>query len=85
MQALLAGQIDMLGYGDLSGQQLALFENNPKFKVESVPTGDWQGIVFRTDVEPYTDARVRKALRIATDRAAMVDLVLGPRRRRRHL
>ena len=78
VQALLAGQIDMLGYGDLSGQQLALFENNPKFKVESVPTGDWQGIVFRTDVEPYTDARVRKALRIATDRAAMVDLVLGP-------
>ena len=77
-QALLAGQIDMLGYGDLSGQQLTLFENNPKFKVQHVATGDWLGIVFRTDVEPYTDARVRKALRIATDRQAMIDLVLGP-------
>ena len=78
VQALLSGQIDMLGYGDLSGQQLPLFKNNPNFKVFSVPTGDWQGIVFRTDVEPFTDARVRKALRIATDRQAIIDLVLGP-------
>jgi peptide/nickel transport system substrate-binding protein len=78
VQALLGGQIDVLGYGDLSGQQLALFESNPKFKVQSVPTGDWLGIVFRTDTEPFMDARVRKALRIATDRQALVDLVLGP-------
>jgi peptide/nickel transport system substrate-binding protein len=78
VQALLSGQIDMLGYGDLSGQQLPLFENNPKFKVQSVPTGDWMGIVFRTDTEPFTDARIRKALRIATDRQALIDLVLGP-------
>ena len=78
VQALLGGQIDVLGYGDLSGQQLALFESNPKFKVQSVPTGDWLGIVFRTDTEPFTDAGLRKALRIATDRQALVDLVLGP-------
>ena len=78
VQALLGGQIDVLGYGDLSGQQLALFESNPKFKVQSVPTGDWLGIVFRTDTEPFTDARLRKALRIVTDRQALVDLVLGP-------
>ena len=78
VQAFLIVQIDMLGYGDLSGQQVPLFKNNPKFKVHSAPTGDWQGIVFRTDTKPYTDARVRKALRIATDRQAIIDLVLGP-------
>ena len=78
VQALLGGQIDVLGYGDLSGQQIALFKQNPNFKVQAVPTGDWMGIVFRTDLEPFTDARLRKALRIATDRQAMVDLVLGP-------
>jgi peptide/nickel transport system substrate-binding protein len=43
-----------------------------------VATGDWRGIAFRTDTEPYTDARIRKALRIAVDRQAMVDLSLGP-------
>ena len=41
-------------------------------------TGDWLGIVFRTDTKPFTDTRVRKALRIVSDRQAMVDLVLGP-------
>ena len=78
VQAMLAGQIDMLGFGDLSGQQLLLFKNNPKFKVYAIRTGDWMGIIFRTDTEPFTDARLRKALRIATDRQALVDLVLGP-------
>ena len=78
VQALQGGQIDMLGFGDLSGMQLVLFKNNPKFKVLSVTTGDWMGIVFRTDTEPFTDARIRRAVRIATDRQALIDLVLGP-------
>ena len=78
VQALLSGQIDILGYGDLSGQQLPMFENNPKFKVQRVATGDWLGIAFRTDMEPFTDARIRKAVRIAADRHALIDLVLGP-------
>jgi peptide/nickel transport system substrate-binding protein len=34
--------------------------------------------VFRADTEPFTDVRVRKALRIAADRQAMINLVLGP-------
>ena len=78
VQALLAGQIDVLGYGDLSGQQLVLFQDNPKFEVHNIRTGDWMGIVFRTDTPPFTDVRVRKAMRIATDREALVSLVLGP-------
>lgn len=76
VQALLSGQIDMLR--NVSAQQEALFKNNPKFKVQRVATGDWIGIAFRTDTEPFTDARVRKALRIVSDRQAMVELVLGP-------
>ncbi|MCH2516433.1 MAG: ABC transporter substrate-binding protein [Dehalococcoidia bacterium] len=78
VQAMQSGQIDMLGFGDLSAQNLLLFENNPKFKVLSIFTGDWMGIVFRTDTEPFTDARIRRAVRIATDRQALIDLVLGP-------
>ncbi|MHA1547891.1 MAG: ABC transporter substrate-binding protein [Alphaproteobacteria bacterium] len=75
-QALLSGQIDMLRH--ISVHEKTLFESTAKFKFQSVRTGDWRAIVFRTDVEPYTDARVRKALRIATDRQALINLVLGP-------
>jgi peptide/nickel transport system substrate-binding protein len=75
-QALLSGQIDMLRH--ISAQERKLFENNPKFKLQSVATGDWRGIAFRTDTEPYTDVRIRKALRIVVDRQAMIDLSLGP-------
>ena len=75
VQALLSGQIDMLR--NVSARQLALFRNNPKFKVQKVATGDWIGIAFRVDTEPFTEPRVRKALRIVSDRQAMVDLVLG--------
>lgn len=76
LQALLSGQIDMLRH--LSVQDRSVLLNNPKFELQSVYTGDWQGIVFRTDVKPFTDKRVRKALRILTDRQEMVNLVLGP-------
>ena len=74
--ALLSGHIDMLRH--ISATEKGLFENNPKFKLQSVATGDWRGIAFRTDTEPFTDVRVRKALRIAVDRQVMIDLVLGP-------
>ena len=77
-QALQTGQIDMLGYNDLARQNLPLFENNPKFKVLTVSTGSWRGLAFRTNVEPFTDARVRKAVRIAADREALVQLLVGP-------
>ena len=76
IQALLSGQIDMLR--NVSAQQEAMFKNNPKFKVQRVATGDWIGVAFRNDTKPFTDARVRKALRIVSDRQAMVELVLGP-------
>ena len=76
VQALLSGQIDMLRR--ISAQEKRLFENNPKFKIQHVNTGDWlAGIVFRTDVKPFDDVRVRKAMRIATDRQEMINLVLG--------
>ena len=76
VQALLSGQIDMLRH--ISAQEKVLFDDNPKFKIQQVATGDWlAAIVFRTDTAPFDDVRVRKALRIATDRQEMVSLLLG--------
>lgn len=75
LQALLGGQIDMLR--GVTEQQRVLFEKSDKFNLQDIPTGNWRGIVFRTDAAPFDDARVRKAVRIAADRKGLVDLVLG--------
>ena len=75
VQALLSGQIDMLRVIDY--KQKPIFEGNSKFKHHVIPTGNWRGMVMRTDVEPFTDSRVRKAVRMAVDRQALADLVTG--------
>jgi len=75
IQALLGGQLD---YSDLNGDQVATFEGNEDFVIQHYPSGDWQGLVMRTDTAPFTDARVRKALRMVVNRQEMADLVVGP-------
>lgn len=77
VQALLARQIDWIGWSGVTSQQLPLFQSNRMFKVDSIATGDWRGIIFKNDVAPFTDPKVRKALRIVTDREEMARLVLG--------
>ncbi len=74
VQALLTGQIDALS--GVSIHDAKLFDSE-KFNIHAVSGGNWVGIAFRTDVKPYTDPRIRKALRIATDRQAMLKLVVG--------
>ena len=73
--ALQAGQIDMVLRVDR--QELPLFAANPAFTVQNVKTGGWVGLAMRADTAPYTDARVRRALRIFADRDAMGKLVFG--------
>jgi peptide/nickel transport system substrate-binding protein len=73
-QAMLAGQLDL---NSVTRDQLAAFEGNPDFQLQSFPAGGWFGIVFRTDTPPYDDPGVRRALRIAVDRTAMMTLMVG--------
>lgn len=75
LQALLGGQIDM--ERGITAQQRVMLEGSDKFNVQVIPTGNWRGLVFRTDVEPFTDVRVRQAVRMAADREELVALVLG--------
>ena len=39
--------------------------------------GGWLTIIMAVDQEPFTDVRVRQAMRLIVDRQAMVDEVLG--------
>jgi peptide/nickel transport system substrate-binding protein len=75
LQALLGGQIDM--ESGITPQQRVMFDGSDKYNIQEVPTGNWRGIVFRTDVEPFSDPRVRKAVRMAADRDALLALVEG--------
>jgi peptide/nickel transport system substrate-binding protein len=71
---MLAGQLDE---STATRDQLALYVGNPAFQVQSYPSGGWFGIVFRTDTAPFDNAAVRRALRIAVDRKAMMTLMVG--------
>lgn len=75
LQALMGGQIDM--ETGITAQQSVMLSGLEKFTIQTIPTGDWRGLVFRTDVAPFDDPRVRLALRLAADRKEMVDLVMG--------
>ena len=74
-QALLGKQIDMTQ--GVNRQQRQLLERAGGFAFQEVPTGNWRGFVFRTDMKPYDDPRVRRAIRLAVDRKAMVELAAG--------
>jgi peptide/nickel transport system substrate-binding protein len=73
-QAMMGGQID---YNGLTTDQVALYTDNPDFTVQSFPAGGWFGIAFQSNQAPLDDPRIRKALRIAVDRAEMLALMVG--------
>lgn len=74
-QALVGGQVDMVLA--LDAKSVSFFDDPKKFTLQRIPSGDWNAIDFRVDQKPFDDPRVRKALRIAVDRAKLTDVVLG--------
>jgi peptide/nickel transport system substrate-binding protein len=73
-QAMLAGQLDI---GSVTRDQEPAYKANPAFVVQSFPAGDWYGIAFRTDTAPFTDPKVRKAIRVAVNRDEIIKLMVG--------
>lgn len=75
LTAFLSGQLDM--ERGINPSLRRVLQDSNKYKIQDIPTGNWIGIVFRTDVEPYDDVRVRKAIRLAVDREDLLKLALG--------
>ncbi|MEM9238829.1 MAG: ABC transporter substrate-binding protein [Pseudomonadota bacterium] len=74
LQAFLAGQLDMeRGIKPLVRRAL---NRSDAYVVQEIPTGNWSGLVFRTDVPPFDNVNVRRALRMVVDRQEMLKLAL---------
>ncbi|MGJ4859615.1 ABC transporter substrate-binding protein [Labrys sp. La1] len=75
--ALLADQVDVVA--ELPSLGLQRLENNPDIKIQSVRTSAWQGLAVFSDVAPFNDARVRKALKLVVNRDQYLKALVGGR------
>ena len=72
--ALRAGQVDLVM--QLSPQEAQPFRNNSKYTVYGLPTAAHRQVCLRTDVAPFRDARVRRAVALVIDRPQQVERVM---------
>jgi peptide/nickel transport system substrate-binding protein len=75
INALVADQIDCAG--DIPSTAVDVLNGTAGYKVLNAAGGGWLTISMAVDQEPFTDVRVRQAMRLIVDRQAMVDEVLG--------
>ena len=72
--ALRAGQVDMIDY--LSSESANVLRA-AGLKVVIAKSGGWTPITMRTDTAPFSDVRVRQALRLLIDRKKMNQILFG--------
>ncbi|NQU29516.1 MAG: ABC transporter substrate-binding protein [Anaerolineae bacterium] len=72
--ALLSGQLDFQGVTLDIAQR---FEGNDDFIITQIPSGDWSGLVMRTDIPPFDNLPLRQAMHLVMDRQKLVDLALS--------
>jgi peptide/nickel transport system substrate-binding protein len=72
--ALLSGQLDFQGVTLDIAQR---FEGNDNYKITQIPSGDWSGLVMRTDIPPFDNLALRQAMHLVIDRQELVDLSLS--------
>jgi peptide/nickel transport system substrate-binding protein len=75
VNALLGGQVDAID--NLPTGQIGQVQSNSALKVLIAQTGEWQPFTMRVDQTPFSDVRVRQAMRLIVDRPQMVEQVLS--------
>jgi peptide/nickel transport system substrate-binding protein len=75
VNALLGGQVQAID--NLPTGQIAQVQGNSSLKVLIAETGEWQPFTMRVDTAPFSDVRVRQAMRLIVDRPQMVEQVLS--------
>lgn len=74
VQAISGGQIDIMW--QLGPENISTLESTDGVDVLQVESGAYQTIAMQSDVEPFTDQRVREAVRKCVDRNGMLQAVL---------
>ena len=75
INALLADQIDVAA--DIPSASVETVQGTDGYKVLNSEGGGWLTISMAVDQDPFTDVRVRQAMRLIVDRDAMVEQVLA--------
>ncbi len=71
---LVKGEIDLVP--DINLQDLGLLADHPEITLVEVPSGGYQTIVMQATEPPFTDLRVRQALKYCADRPTLQQTVL---------
>jgi peptide/nickel transport system substrate-binding protein len=72
--AMRAGQIDLAM--QFSPQEAQPFRNNPKYKYYALPISGHRQFCMRTDVAPFRDARVRRAVALTLNRPQEIQRIM---------
>ena len=75
VNALLGGQVDAID--NLTTGQIQQVQGSSSLKVLISHTGQWQPFTMRIDQPPFSDVRVRQAMRLIVNRPQMVEQVLS--------
>jgi len=78
INALLAGEVNMIGQLSADGAELVASQS-PGAHIVYSPGGAFQPFTMRVDLAPFSDNRVRQALRLIVDRKQMLDVVFRGR------
>lgn len=79
VNALLGNQVDAIA--NVPAGQISVIEDNDEHRLLQSPSGGWLPITLRGDQAPFTDIRVRQAVRLIADRKQLVDSALAGRGR----
>ena len=72
--AVDTGAVDLVW--DLPPEAIDQLKSNAKLVIDSVPTSTWDGLIMNASEKPFDDVRVRRAVELAIDKKALVQLCL---------
>ncbi|MBK5928644.1 ABC transporter substrate-binding protein [Rhodobaculum claviforme] len=72
--ALESDSIDILW--NLPYEQVERFADHDTIRVDAVATATWDGVILNNTTPPFEDERVRRALAMTIDKAALVELAI---------